>query len=80
MLIVGRDIHALNSLKQSLHGSFDVTVLGDANHKKSCNKCSKTEAACSEMNLTLVPNVGSGGHWQNRVVATVEHSMEQDTL
>ena len=32
MLIAGKDIHALDSLKQSLHGSFDMKDLGDANH------------------------------------------------
>ena len=32
MLIAGKDIRALNSLKQSLHGSFDMKDLSDANH------------------------------------------------
>ena len=31
MLIAGKDIHALDSLKQSFHGRFDMKVLGNAN-------------------------------------------------
>ena len=32
MLIAGRDVHALDTLKQSLHSSFDMKDLGEANH------------------------------------------------
>ena len=32
MLIACKDIHAIDSLKESLHGNFDMKDLGDANH------------------------------------------------
>ena len=36
MLIAGRDTHAMNSLKQILHASFDMKDLGDVNHILAC--------------------------------------------